>query len=73
MITNQRQYQVTQKAIRDFKRAIEHLESGQGDTRPEMKPVYRDAFVSQIEELQEQLKEYEDLREGRVRELDLDS
>jgi ribosome-binding protein aMBF1 (putative translation factor) len=66
MITNERQYHVTKGAIREFEKSLEKLDNGDTDTRPEMKPIYRAAFESQILELQEQIAEYEGVRQGRV-------
>lgn len=73
MITNQRQYRITQKAIREFETSLETLDRGETDTRPELQPIYRAAFESEIEVLREQLAEYDALREGRLGTLELDS
>src|SRR5437870_1629008 len=73
MIANERQYRITKSAVREFEEALANLETVETQRPPEMRRVMREAIESQLEELRDQLAEYEALRSGRVRVLELDS
>jgi ribosome-binding protein aMBF1 (putative translation factor) len=73
MIANERQYRITQTAIREFAEALDRLETVEAHRPPEMRRVMREAIESQLEELREQVAEYEALRSGRVQVLELNS
>jgi len=73
MIANELQRRVTQTAIRKFEDALAHLdEDSKG--RPEwVRKGLREGMVSQLGDLREELGEYEALRAGQVREIELNS
>lgn len=73
MIANERQFRITKTAVRDFEVALARLETVEAHRPPEMRQVMREAIESQLEELREQVAEYEALRGGRVQVLELNS
>ena len=73
MITNERQYRITKSAVEDFEQALARLETVESDRPPEVRQVMREAIESQLEELREQVAEYEALRSGKVQVLELNS
>ena len=73
MISNERQYRITRAAVREFEEALARLETVEGHRPPEMRQVMREAMESQLEELREQVAEYEALSSHQVTVLELDS
>ncbi|HLZ07550.1 MAG TPA: helix-turn-helix transcriptional regulator [Chloroflexota bacterium] len=73
MITNDRQYRNTKIAVGEFEGALDRLEIVEAARPAELRRVMREAIESQLEELREQVTEYEALRSGKVRVLELDS
>lgn len=72
MIGNEREYRITKSELRKFEQAAtEYTPSGGVD--PRMKDVMKDALGSMAETLREEIQRYEDLRDGRVRQRELDS
>jgi ribosome-binding protein aMBF1 (putative translation factor) len=72
MITNHRQYRITQGWVRKFEQSLAGLDDAEAHRSPEMRQVMRAAMESQIEDLRSQLAEYDALRQGRVRVLELE-
>jgi len=72
VIANDLQYRITRKWVERFEEA-----RAAADARPDLHPrarqALRDQYDSQIEELRDQLAEYDALRGGQVRELELRS
>ena len=73
MITNTRQYAVTQKSIREFEQTLGEIELKKDELSPDRRELYRKAIQSELEVLREQLAEYDALREGRVSSVELSS
>jgi len=73
MIANERQYRMTKTAVREFEDALAQLETVEARRPPELRQVMREAIESQLEELREQIAEYEALQSGRVQVLELNS
>ncbi len=75
MITNERQYRIAKAELRRFAEAIEaHDErEPEADVDPRIHQAMRDSLESEAEELAAQIAHYEDLREGRISERELDS
>lgn len=73
MITNERQHRITRAAMREFEEALARLDTVERHRPPELRQVMREAMESQLEELREQLADYEALRSGKVSVLELDS
>lgn len=75
MITNERQYRIAKAELRRFSEAIESHEPGQprGDVNPRIHDAMRRSLESEAEELGAQIRHYDDLREGRISERELDS
>jgi hypothetical protein len=73
MIANERQYRITRTAAREFEEALDRLEAVEAHRPPELRRVMREAMESQLEELREELADYEALRGGKVGILDLTS
>ena len=73
MIANELQRRVTQTAIREFEEALARLDEDAKD-RPEwIRKGLREGMESQLADLRQELAEYDALRAGRVRVLELDS
>lgn len=73
MIANERQYRITKAAVERFERALGQGHEQPSDLDPRLEQAMRQGIESQIEELQEQLAEYEALRNGRITVLELGS
>lgn len=69
MITNERQYRITRAQLKKFEEALaDQRKRGAGaDVDPRIHAAMGGALKSEADELRRQLREYEDLREGRVR------
>lgn len=61
MITNERQYRITKDWLQRFRQARAAVEE-RARLHPRPRQAFRDAYDSQIEELHEQLEEYEALQ-----------
>jgi ribosome-binding protein aMBF1 (putative translation factor) len=73
MIANELQRRVTQAAIRKFEEALARLDADAKD-RPEwIRKGLREGMESQLVDLRRELADYDALRSGRVRVLELDS
>ncbi|MPZ14365.1 MAG: helix-turn-helix domain-containing protein [Chloroflexi bacterium] len=72
MIANERQYRITKAEAAKFEEALARLETVEGHRSDEMRRIMRDAMESQLEELQEQLAEYDALRSGKVTVLEIE-
>jgi HTH-type transcriptional regulator / antitoxin HipB len=66
MIQNEHQYKVTQGAIKDFQQAIKRLLEQADTLQPLQVSTVQKSFQTQINELQEQLQEYDDLKAGKI-------
>ena len=73
MIANERQYRITNAAAREFEEALVRLDTVEAHRSPDMRRVMREAMESQLEELREELAEYDALRSGKVGVLELTS
>ncbi len=73
MIANELQYRTTQRAAREFEEALERLDTDAKDRPDWIRRTMRDAMESQLADLRSELTEYDALRSGQVRVLELDS
>jgi transcriptional regulator with XRE-family HTH domain len=77
MIKNNRQYRLTKAAAARFEQSLRQLESGAVAATPEMDPhiqrAEREALRSQLDDLRDQLREYEELAGGKVGVLEVGS
>ena len=75
MITNERQHRITKAALKKFQASIAAHDAGQPspDVHPRIYQAMGDALRSEAEVLQAQLREYERLRAGRVKQRTLRS
>jgi ribosome-binding protein aMBF1 (putative translation factor) len=73
VITNERQYRISQGWLERFEQARASVEERGNEIHPRARQALRDQYDSQIEELRAQLAEYEALRRGDVGILELDS
>ena len=73
MIANDLQYRVTQKAAREFEESLARLDPDAKDRPAWVRRAMREAMESQLADLRSELAEYDALRAGRVRVLELDS
>jgi len=62
MITNDRQYQITRTAAREFEEVLARLDTVESHRSPKLRQAMREAMESQLEELREQLADYEATR-----------
>ena len=67
MIANERQYRITEAAVREFEEALARLDTVEAHRTPEMRRVMREAIESQLEELREELAKYDALRSRKAR------
>jgi ribosome-binding protein aMBF1 (putative translation factor) len=72
MITNERQYRISKGWLERFEQARATV-TEQTHLHLRAQQALRDQYESQIEELREQIEEYEALRRGEVAVLELDS
>ena len=74
MIKNERQYRITKAQIESFREAIEELaQHGAKDVHPLILKAQSEALRSQLEDLQGETREYESLRAGKHKVLELHS
>ena len=75
MITNERQYKITKAQVRKFDeaRAAHAKRDPSPDVDPRIHAAMGDAIESQADELRDQIREYENLREGRVKRCKVES
>lgn len=68
MITNERQYRITKAAMSRFERdvAAHDATPRRADVHPRVHRAVRDAMVSEAEVLRDQLRRYEQLRDGKI-------
>lgn len=64
MIKNEKQYQVTRKQLGEFKKALEILENEE-NIFPTLKEIQLASLKSQIGTFEEELLEYENLKDGK--------
>lgn len=74
MITNERQYRISKAELRRFEEALEaHQQSTPREgLDPRLHEAMGASLLSEIDELRTQVKHYEDLREGRVSQRELE-
>ena len=76
MISNERQYRITKAAAGKFKLAVRELDKNGGlqkGIHPRLVQAQRDAAQSQLEDLLEEIKEYEGLKAGNVPVIEMES
>lgn len=73
MITNAREYRITSAAARRFEKALAEVEQAGDSRHPLLQQALRDSMESELSLLREQLAEYQALRDGEVRVLEVDS
>ena len=75
MILNERQYGITKTKVKEFEQAIAKLNSDRQptDINEQIRhQAHLDTLHSQLEEFLEEIKEYEELKQGNVKSLKLD-
>lgn len=75
MIKNEREYRITRAQAVKFERALSDLSASETGARlhPLVQKAQKEALESQLEDLREQLTEYDVLRSGELSVLSLDS
>jgi ribosome-binding protein aMBF1 (putative translation factor) len=73
VIANEVQRRVTRTAVREFEEALARLDTDAGDSPEWVRKGTREGMESQLADLREELAEYEALRTGQIRELELRS
>lgn len=76
MIKNSRQYRITKAQVRKFENALaafQQIPAAGESVHPMLRKAQEDAMRSQLEDLRAELAEYDALRSGRRRVLELDS
>jgi ribosome-binding protein aMBF1 (putative translation factor) len=73
MIQNEREYKMTKAQADKFAEALVAFEQNPPEGPPKMRKAYKDALKSQLEELQEQLSDYEALKLGQTNALTITS
>lgn len=72
MITNERQYGISKTELQRFEGAVGKYTPGE-EVDPRMREVMDDALRGQAETLRDEIKHYEDLRDGRIKKRELGS
>ena len=72
MITNERQYGISKTELQRFEGAVGKYTPGE-EVDPRMREVMDDALRGQAETLRDEIKHYEDLRDGRISQRELGS
>jgi ribosome-binding protein aMBF1 (putative translation factor) len=73
MITNERQYRITKSQLKKLEKSLPADGASNGKLDPRLRAAVRDGLLSQIDELQEQIAEYERLKASSVSDLRLGS
>ncbi len=74
MITNERQYAITKAQVERFKQALADAErKGAKSLHPRAAKAMREGLESQLRDLQEEISDYEKLRDGAVTTIVVDS
>ena len=72
MIKNERQYKITKSQIATFETALDELAARDGaNTR--LRKLEADALRSQLDELRDEVKQFEQLRSGGLKQIQIDS
>lgn len=66
MITNERQYRITKTEIERFEKSLSQPAGQEEDLHPELQLAMREGIESQLQELREEIEEYDALRSGKV-------
>jgi ribosome-binding protein aMBF1 (putative translation factor) len=72
VITNERQYGISKAELQRFEGAVGKYTPGE-EVDPRMREVMDDALRGQAETLRDEIKHYEDLRDGRINKRELGS
>jgi HTH-type transcriptional regulator/antitoxin HigA len=72
VITNERQYGISKTELQRFEGAVGKYTPGE-EVDPRMREVMDDALRGQAETLRDEIKHYEDLRDGRISKRELGS
>ena len=67
MITNERQYRITRAEVEKFEQALAGTDTQKSALHPRLQQAMREGMKSQLQDLREELAQYEALREGRIR------
>jgi hemerythrin superfamily protein len=76
MISNERQYRITKAAAEKFKQAVKDLDKNGGlqeGIHPRLVQAQREAAQSQLDDLLEEIDEYERLKAGNVPVIEIES
>ena len=76
MITNDRQYRITSAEVDRFQRTLERLRTsdvGHQDVHPRLIQAEREALEGQLQDLRQELEQYEALKQGEVSGITVDS
>jgi transcriptional regulator with XRE-family HTH domain len=76
MISNERQYRITKSTAEKFKQALTSLDQdrvAQEGVHPRLVQAQRDAAQSQLEELLEDIRDYERLKAGKISVIEMES
>lgn len=73
MIENEKQYRVTKEWAEKFASSAVQIEATRPDMDPLLRRAMREQYESQAEELRAQMAEYEELRDGQVTVMQLNS
>ena len=67
MIKNEQQYELTKSSAEGFVKTLQAIREGQGDIKdlhPLLRKAHEDAYTSLLEDLQDDIHEYEALKRG---------
>jgi ribosome-binding protein aMBF1 (putative translation factor) len=67
MIKNERQYRITLTQAKKFERAVERVKSREAGVHPLLRKAQTEGIQSQLDDLREELKQYETVKSGAQR------
>ncbi len=73
MITNERQYQISKARLAKFRAALDAPDSQTAALHPRARKALRDAAQSQLDELMAEVADHEQLRDGRLTSITVES
>ena len=73
MITTEHQFRITKGEIKRLEEALSKVAEQNKDLHPKLQTAMRESLDSQLQELCEQVAEYEALRDGKITSLEFDS
>ncbi|WP_019914320.1 XRE family transcriptional regulator [Paenibacillus sp. HW567] len=66
MIKNEKEYEVTKREVSNFIESLDKLELDREGMHPKLYQLYKDAMISQLNDLEDEVREYESLKDSHL-------